>query len=53
MGVSSVPSRVLFAQGKQTELDHFGNCPHCGVLVDMREVIAHVHDRWEEITEDG
>jgi transcription initiation factor IIE alpha subunit len=37
----------------QTELDHFGNCPHCGALVDMRDlkqVIQHVHDRWEEIT---
>jgi hypothetical protein len=40
----------------QTELDHFGNCPHCGELVDMRDlkqVIEHVHDRWDEITEDS
>jgi hypothetical protein len=22
----------------QTELDHFGNCPVCGALVDMRDL---------------
>src|SRR4051794_18978513 len=30
----------------RTELDHFGNCPRCGALVDMRDlrqVIEHVH----------
>jgi hypothetical protein len=40
----------------RAELEHFGNCPHCGALVDMRDlkqVIEHVHDRWDEITEDG
>ena len=28
------------------ELDHFGNCPVCGALVDMRDlvqVLEHVH----------
>jgi transcription initiation factor IIE alpha subunit len=38
----------------RTEMDHFGNCPHCGALVDMRDlgqVIEHVHDRWDEITD--
>jgi hypothetical protein len=31
----------------KTETDHFGNCPVCGALVDMRDleqVLAHVHD---------
>ena len=40
----------------QSEIDHYGNCPHCGALVDMRDlkqVIEHVHDRWDEIIEDG
>jgi hypothetical protein len=30
----------------KTELDHFGNCPFCGALVDMRDlaqVMAHMH----------
>jgi hypothetical protein len=30
----------------QKELDHFGNCPVCGALVDMRDlvqVLEHVH----------
>jgi hypothetical protein len=30
----------------QEELDHFGNCPVCGALVDMRDlvqVLEHVH----------
>jgi hypothetical protein len=30
----------------KTELDHFGNCPFCGALVDMRDlaqVMEHVH----------
>ena len=38
----------------RTELDHFGNCPPCGALVDMRDlrqVIEHVHDQWNEVTE--
>ncbi|MCK1641640.1 hypothetical protein IVA95_29885 [Bradyrhizobium sp. 157] len=28
------------------EIEHFGNCPVCGELIDMRElaqVIAHMH----------
>jgi hypothetical protein len=40
----------------RAELDHFGNCPHCGALVDMRDlaqVIAHVHDGRDEITEES
>ena len=40
----------------RNELDHFGNCPHCGALVDMRDlgqVIEHVHDRWDEIVEES
>jgi transcription initiation factor IIE alpha subunit len=40
----------------QKELDHFGNCPHCGALVDMRDlgqVIEHVHDRWDETVEES
>ena len=31
----------------QTELDHFGNCPVCGALIDMRDLsqmLAHVDD---------
>ncbi|MEA2822994.1 MAG: hypothetical protein QOJ86_4998 [Bradyrhizobium sp.] len=38
----------------RSELDHFGNCPNCGALVDMRDlaqVIEHLHDGWDEITE--
>jgi hypothetical protein len=30
----------------QKELDHFGNCPVCGALVDMRDLgqlLEHVH----------
>jgi hypothetical protein len=39
-----------------SELDHFGNCPYCDALVDMRDlaqVIEHVHDRWDEIVEEN
>jgi transcription initiation factor IIE alpha subunit len=38
----------------QSEMNHYGNCPHCGALVDMRDlrqVIEHVHDGWDEISE--
>ena len=38
----------------RSEIEHYGNCPHCGALVDMRDlrqVIEHVHDRWDEISE--
>jgi hypothetical protein len=38
----------------QTETDHFGNCPVCGALVDMRDlaqVLAHVHGVEIEISE--
>jgi hypothetical protein len=38
----------------QTEVDHFGNCPVCGALIDMRDlgqVLAHVHDAEIEISE--
>jgi hypothetical protein len=38
----------------QTEVDHFGNCPVCGALIDMRDlgqVLAHVHDAEIEICE--
>jgi hypothetical protein len=44
------------ADGVRTELENFGNCPHCGALVDMRDlkqVIEHVHDRWDEISEES
>jgi hypothetical protein len=30
----------------QSEISHFGNCPVCGALVDMRDlaqVMAHAH----------
>jgi hypothetical protein len=30
----------------QKEMDHFGNCPVCGALIDMRDldqVLAHTH----------
>ena len=40
----------------QTELDHFGNCPVCGALVDMRDlaqVLAHAHGQEIEIEEGG
>jgi transcription initiation factor IIE alpha subunit len=43
------------ADAERTELDHFGNCPHCGALVDMRDlrqVIEHVHDQWDEIIDE-
>jgi hypothetical protein len=36
----------------KTELDHFGNCPFCGALVDMRDlaqVMAHAHGQEIEI----
>ena len=32
----------------QPEIEHFGNCPFCGALVDMRDlaqVFAHMHDQ--------
>ena len=38
----------------QTEIDHFGNCPVCGMLIDMRDlghVLAHVHDQEIEMGE--
>lgn len=38
----------------ETEPDHFGNCPVCGALVDMRDLgqmLAHVHDAEIEIVE--
>ena len=38
----------------ETEADHFGNCPICGALLDMRDltqVLAHVHDAEIEIGE--
>jgi hypothetical protein len=38
----------------KTEADHFGNCPVCGALVDMRDlgqVLAHIHDGEIEISE--
>jgi hypothetical protein len=31
----------------KTAADHFGNCPVCGTLVDMRDlgqIMAHMHD---------
>jgi hypothetical protein len=37
----------------QTELDHFGNCPVCGALIDMRDlgqILAHMHDAEIEIS---
>ena len=37
-----------------TEADHFGNCPVCGALVDMRDlgqVLAHIHGAVIEIEE--
>ena len=44
--VSVYPDRaaILFGEAK-TELDHFGNCPICRALVDMRDlaqVMEHV-----------
>ncbi len=36
------------------EADHFGNCPVCGALIDMRDlaqVLAHVHDAEIEVGE--
>jgi hypothetical protein len=38
----------------QTELDHFGNCPVCGALIDMRDlaqVLEHNHGKEIEISE--
>jgi hypothetical protein len=39
------PGREIDGDAK-TELDHFGNCPVCGALIDMRDlaqVMAHSH----------
>jgi hypothetical protein len=36
------------------EIEHYGNCPVCGALVDMRDlaqVLAHVHGAEFEIGE--
>jgi hypothetical protein len=38
----------------ESEADHFGNCPVCGALLDMRDLaqmLAHVHDQEIEICE--
>jgi hypothetical protein len=38
----------------ETEADHFGNCPVCGALIDMRDLgqlLARVHDAEIEISE--
>jgi hypothetical protein len=38
----------------ESEADHFGNCPVCGVLFDTRDLgllLAHVHDAEIEISE--
>jgi hypothetical protein len=38
----------------QTELDHFGNCPVCGALIDMRDlgqILPHMHGAKIEIGE--
>jgi hypothetical protein len=38
----------------QTEIDHFGNCPVCGALIDMRDLgqlLAHIHDAEIEVIE--
>jgi hypothetical protein len=35
----------------QSEISHFGNCPVCGALVDMRDlaqVMAHAHGQEAE-----
>jgi hypothetical protein len=38
--------------GAESEADHFGNCPVCGTLFDVRDLaqtLAHVHDAEIEI----
>ena len=38
----------------QTEIDHFGNCPVCGALIDMRDLgqlLAHFHGAEIEVVE--
>jgi hypothetical protein len=38
----------------ETEADHFGNCPVCGALIDMRDlgqILAHMHDAEIEVGE--
>jgi hypothetical protein len=38
----------------ENQADHFGNCPICGALLDMRDltqVLAYVHDAEIEIGE--
>jgi len=38
----------------ESEADHFGNCPVCGALLDMRDLaqmLAHVHEQEIEIIE--
>ena len=33
----------------KTDADHFGNCPVCGALRDIRDLVAHIHDAEIEI----
>jgi hypothetical protein len=50
-----VPRHTGRSEEARSELDHFGNCPFCGALVDMRDlgqVIQHMHDNWEGVTEE-
>ena len=48
LAMSDIPhdtGRAIDGKAK-AELDHFGNCPFCGALVDMRDlaqVMAHMH----------
>jgi hypothetical protein len=46
-------NKVTWAQVGR-EIDHFGNCPVCGALIDMRDlgqILLHLHDAEIEIGE--
>jgi hypothetical protein len=47
--------KMILISKLETEADHFGNCPVCGALVDMRnlgQLMAHMHDAAIEIIDD-
>jgi hypothetical protein len=50
---TAAPASMRMASA-ETEADHFGNCPVCGTLLDMRDLaqmLAHVHEQEIEIIE--
>ena len=53
--MTDIPRNSIDADGvAETEADHFGNCPVCGALIDMRDLgqlLVHVHNADIEISE--